>query len=92
MNNMLYASGTSYEYPLIIKKLFSAMTRYFPSQTIVYRDRAVFTYTELARRINRLAGALSALGVQKGDVVGIIDYNSHRFLESFFAVPMMGAT
>lgn len=92
MNDMLYATGTSYEYPLIIKKLFSSMTRYFPSQTIIYRDRAVFTYSELARRVNRLAGALSALGVQSGDVVGIIDYNSHRFLESFYAVPMMGAT
>ena len=92
MNDMLYATGTSYEYPLIIKKLFSSMTRYFPSQKIIYRDRAVFTYSELAQRVNRLAGALSALGVQSGDVVGIIDYNSHRFLESFFAVPMMGAT
>lgn len=91
MNGLLYPSGTSYEYPLIIKKLFSAITNCPPSRTITYRDRVTYTYSTLGERVNRLAGTLSNLGVKKGDVVGIIDYNSHRFLESYFAVPMMGA-
>ena len=34
---------------------------------------------------------LAALGVQPGDKVGVMDWDSHRYLESYFAVPMMGA-
>ncbi len=91
MNELLFSSGTYYEYPLIIKKILTSALRYAPSRTISYRDRLTYTYTTLEERIKRLAGALSALGVKKGDVVGMIDYNSHRFLETYFAVPMMGA-
>jgi fatty-acyl-CoA synthase len=42
-------------------------------------------------RISRLAGGLSSLGVIEGDTVGVLDYDSHRYLESYFAIPMMGA-
>ena len=91
MNGLPYPSGTSYEYPLIIKKLFSATLNCHPSGTVTYRDRITYTYGAFRERVVRLAGALAALGVKKGDVVGIVDYNSHRFLEGFFAVPMMGA-
>lgn len=91
MNELLFSSGTSYEYPLIIKKILTSALRYAPARTICYRDGLTYTYTTLEDRIKRLAGTLSALGVKKGDVVGMIDYNSHRFLESYFAVPMMGA-
>src|SRR6201981_3530303 len=31
------------------------------------------------------------LGVRPGDTVGVMDWDSNRFLEAFFAVPMMGA-
>ena len=38
-----------------------------------------------------MAGALSHEGVGQGDVVGVMDWDTHRYLECFFAVPMMGA-
>jgi len=41
--------------------------------------------------VRRLAGALVAQGVKPGDTVGILDWDSHRYLECFFAVPMIGA-
>ena len=50
-----------------------------------------YTYNDLFERINRLASALTRLGVKKGDTVAVFDYDSHRYLECFFAVPMMGA-
>jgi fatty-acyl-CoA synthase len=31
------------------------------------------------------------LGIKAGDTVAVFDYDSHRFLECFFAIPMMGA-
>ena len=34
---------------------------------------------------------MAKLGVDPGDTVCVFDYDSHRYLECFFAVPMMGA-
>src|SRR6202012_6008916 len=59
---------------------------------IVYRDISRYTYRELRERISRLAGALTALGVVRGDVVGVLDWDSPRYLEGYFAIPMLGAT
>ena len=39
----------------------------------------------------RRLAALAAIGVQPGDTVGVLDWDSNRFLEAFFAIPMMGA-
>ncbi len=56
----------------------------------IYRDR-VRTVAESVDRIARLAAALSDVGVQPGDRVGILALNSDRYLEYFYAVPWMGA-
>ena len=49
------------------------------------------TYAALAERIDRLSGALRALGVGSGDVVSFLTYNSHHLLEGYYAVPQLGA-
>ena len=33
-----------------------------------------------------------SLGAQHGTTVAVMDWDSHRYLESYFAIPMMGAT
>src|SRR6202044_4017720 len=58
---------------------------------IVYRGVKRFTYRQLRERIGRLASGLARLGVSAGDTVGVLDWDSNRFLEAYFAVPMMGA-
>ena len=58
---------------------------------IVYADRVRYTYATLRERVGRLASALTQLGVRPGDTVGVMDWDTHRYLECFFAVPMMGA-
>jgi len=45
----------------------------------------------LRERIGRLSSSLAGLGVGAGDTVGVLDWDSNRFLEAYFAVPMMGA-
>lgn len=62
-----------------------------PDQQIVYGEQR-HSYRSLNRRISRLANALKKLGVKIGDRVAMMDWDSHRYLESYFAVPMMGAT
>ena len=91
MTEKTYGPGENYDYPLIIKKLLNTPLVYAPEQEIVYRDRMRYTYRDLNRRIHRLANALSAKGIGPGDVVAVFDYDSHRYLEAYFAVPMMGA-
>ena len=88
---VIYRSSSAYSYPLIIKQLLHTPILYAPDQEIVYRDRARITYRSFYERIHRLASTLAALGVRPGDTVAVLDWDSHRYLECFFAVPMMGA-
>src|SRR6478736_2487816 len=87
---IIAAAKSAYQYPLIIKHLWHAPLLQAADQEIVYRDLKRFTYRELRRRVGRLASALAGIGVRPGDTVGVLDWDSNRFLEAFFAVPMMG--
>jgi fatty-acyl-CoA synthase len=49
------------------------------------------TYAQVADNADRLAHALSALGVCAGDRVGTFCWNTQEHLEAYFAVPCMGA-
>ncbi len=82
---------SAYTYPLLIKHLLhSPMTR-APDQEIVYRDLRRRTYREFRERIGRLASGLTQIGVDQGDVVAILEWDSDRYHECYFAIPMMGA-
>jgi fatty-acyl-CoA synthase len=81
---------SAYAYPLLIKQLLHTPLAQTAHQEIVYRDVRRLTYLELRDRIGRLASALQKIGVQPGDSVGVLDWDSNRFLEAFFAIPMMG--
>jgi fatty-acyl-CoA synthase len=88
---LIEAAKAAYAYPLLIKQLLHRPMMQSPDQEIVYRDLKRMTYAELNDRIGRLASTLSKIGVQPGDTVGVLDWDSHRYLEAFFAIPMMGA-
>jgi fatty-acyl-CoA synthase len=45
----------------------------------------------VVERIDRLARALTALGVRRGDRVGTFAWNSQRHFECYFAIPCLGA-
>jgi fatty-acyl-CoA synthase len=48
-------------------------------------------YAEVADRADRLAGALTRIGIHAGDRVGTFCWNTQEHLEAYFAVPGMGA-
>jgi fatty-acyl-CoA synthase len=78
-------------YPLIFKKvLYSALIR-AGKKEIVYRDLKRYTYEEFYNRIRKLASSFQKLGIDHNKTVGIIDWNTHQYLESFYAVQMLGA-
>ncbi|MCE5210439.1 MAG: fatty acid--CoA ligase [Deltaproteobacteria bacterium] len=84
-------NGNNYGFQLTIKELLNTPKLTAGNQEIVYRNKMRYTYNDLFERINRLGSALQKLGVKKGDTVAVFDYDSHRYLECFFAIPMMGA-
>ena len=49
------------------------------------------TYAETYARCRRLAGALAAHGIERGDTVSVLAPNIPETLEAHFAVPMSGA-
>jgi fatty-acyl-CoA synthase len=83
---------SAYKYPLLIKHLLHAPMTQNADQEIVYRDISRYTYRDFRDRIGRLADALTAQGVVRGDVIGVLDWDSPRYLECYFAIPMLGAT
>jgi len=92
MTERTYAPGQAYNYPLIIKKLLQTAMVNATDQEIVYRDQQRYSYRDLFNRIHRLAGGLTSLGLKPGEVAAVFDYDSPRYLECFFAIPMMGST
>ena len=91
MTAQAYQPGEHYDYQLTIKKILNTPLVYSPDEEIIYRDKMRYTYRELNERISRLARGLSGLNVAQGDTVAVFDYDSNRYLECFFAIPMMGA-
>src|SRR5215469_6315844 len=89
--SLIEHTPSAYDYPLLIKHLLHTPLAVAPEQEIVYRDISRYTYRTLLQRIGRLATGLAGLGVKPGDTVAVMDWDSHRYLECYFAVPMMGA-
>lgn len=69
--------------------------RTHPEQEIVYRTQGGgwdrYTYADCYQRVCRSANALRALGVEPGDRVGVLDWNSRRHFELYWAIPGLGA-
>lgn len=80
------------DYQLVIGQILATGLSAAPGQRITYQDQVELTYAELGQRVGRLGSALSALGLGQGSVAAVMDYDSHRYLECFFAIPMLGAT
>ncbi|MFT3815371.1 MAG: fatty acid--CoA ligase [Acidovorax sp.] len=81
-----------YPFPLLIKQLLFTPIAQQSRKEIVYRDQLRLSYPQLIERIARLGSALTRLGVRHGDTVAVLDWDTHRYLEAYFAVPMLGAT
>ncbi|HTY98887.1 MAG TPA: fatty acid--CoA ligase [Rhodocyclaceae bacterium] len=88
---LVRAAKAAYQYPLLIKQLLLTPLAIAPEQEITYQGRVRYNYRTLRQRIGRLASGLAELGVEAGKTVAVMDWDSHRYLECFFAVPMMGA-
>lgn len=63
----------------------------YPTKTsLVYGDKR-YTWKETYQRTCQLAAALQQLGIQEGDTVSILGFNTPETYEAHFGVPMSGA-
>ena len=80
-----------YNYPLLIKQLLISPLSSNPEQEIVDNENQRYDYKRLNTNIHTLANALREIGIKKGDTIGVMAWDTIRYLEFFFAIPMMGA-
>src|SRR2546427_814439 len=81
-------------HPLRISDLFEHGERIHAGATVTdYEDGVLVhrTFAEVADESRRLATALAALGVGRGDVVATLCWNSSHHIAAYFAVPGMAA-
>ncbi|MCL2720940.1 MAG: fatty acid--CoA ligase [Treponema sp.] len=91
METLIQKTPSAYDYPLLIKNILLNPYAYNPNQEIVFKDTDRITYSQMRERIAKLASALINMGVKPGDTVAVMDWDSHRYLECYFAIPMIGA-
>src|SRR5664279_136114 len=86
--------------------MYKALTTDFESLPELLRVRATeigderfvrdahqeWTFGEFAHRVTEVAAGLRELGVEQGDVVGVVLPNSPHYLEVWWAILWLGAT
>ena len=77
--------------PLTIADALSQAALIAPDVEAVVADDGRVTYAGLNARVGRVAAAMQAAGVRRGDFVAICMGNGVRWIELFFAAGMLGA-
>ena len=78
------------DYPLTIGSLLKQTIQRNGSNEVVY-GKTRYTWTRLFDRVNGLAAGLDSMGVKAGSKVAVVDVDTNRYLEAYYAVPMLGA-
>ena len=87
--------GLMMDAPLLVTSIIEHAARIHGATEVVARtpEGGIHrtTYGEVHSRAKRLAKALAALGVQPGDRVGSLAWNTHHHFELFYGVSGTGA-
>lgn len=78
------------DYQLTLDKLLLQTLHRRSTSEIVY-GKTRYTWMDFGPRIHRLASGLETMGVKKGSKVAVVDFDTNRYLEAYYAIPMMGA-
>src|SRR5215469_11300409 len=73
-----------------VRCLYRALDLYGQKTGVVCGENR-FTYAQFTERCERLAAGLLSEGVEKGDRVAYLSFNTHQLLEGYFGVLLAGA-
>src|SRR5690242_6688133 len=86
--------GQMMDFQLTLPTLLKRVDMFFGDKRVVTRlpDRTFhrYTYRDMARRAKQLAVGLEQLGLERGDRVGTLCWNTHQHLEAYFGIPCGG--
>ncbi len=89
------STGLMMQLPLLISSILEHAERHHGQQEIVARrtegNIQRITYSELAARTRRLANALVSAGIQPGENIATMGWNTVRHVEIYYAVSGIGA-
>jgi fatty-acyl-CoA synthase len=77
-------------YPLTIGSLLKQTIYRKGTGEIVY-GKTRYSWSKLYDRVNGLSAGLASLGAAQGSRVAVVDVDTNRYLEAYYAIPMMGA-
>src|SRR5229473_4975777 len=86
--------GLMMDYPLTLTHVLERAAKLYPNKEIASKmpdGMHRYSYRDFHVRVHRLAAGLKRLGIQPGERVGTLCWNSYRHLELYFAVPCFGA-
>src|ERR1700716_1197196 len=87
--------GLMSDQPLLVSMLIRHAASFHGDVEIVSRtvEGGIhrYTYAEAERRARQLAKALRRLGIEPGDRVGTLAWNTHRHFELYYAISGIGA-
>ena len=86
----LPSASKAFKFPLLIKSILAYSTMIEPENEIVYKDQVRYNYFELNKRVRKQANVFKKLSLNGGQTIAVLDYDSHRYLECFFGIPMTG--
>lgn len=90
-----FPSTSNNDYMLNTITFIKCAARTCPEAEVVSRENDGtlwrYTYRDAFARIAQLANALIGMGVTPGDKVGVLEWNTHRYFELFYAVSGIGA-
>jgi len=75
---------------LLLGKLLTFSAKKFPGKVAVTFGEQRYTYRTVEERANRVANAVLALGLKKGDRCAILFYNRAEWLEIYFGLARTG--
>lgn len=82
------------KYPLIVGSMMEHAEKFFPKKQVISQTHDKIhhlTYKDVGKRTRRLMSVLKKFGIEKGDKVGTLAWNTHRHLEIYFAAPGIGS-
>src|SRR5437764_7437099 len=83
-----------HDHPLTLQHVLWRMRTMNAGSQVVTKTEAGterISFGDLARRVDRLAHALTALGIGPGDRIATFSWNTQQHLELYLAVPCLGA-
>ena len=79
------------ETPLTPLEFGRRARKLYPERVAVIDSASRWTYAQFLDRCDRWSAVLQKLGIKSGDRVAYLSPNTHAQLESFYAVPQIGA-